>query len=684
MLGAFRRSAVSHALRFSARAVSARPTPQRFQSLSSSISIPSYAPRSLFHSSSLLFNSQAAAETDVGDVGQDQVSSRFSELAEKNLVDPSIIRTLTEKMRIETMTDVQRETIPLSVRGDDVLAQAKTGTGKTIAFLIPVLQKLLNDPSVKRAQRGRGRFQRAPTDIRAIVISPTRELAEQIAVEASRLAQGSGIVVQTAVGGTQKRLKLQQVQREGCHILVATPGRLRDILSDEFSGVDAPNLSTLVLDEADRLLDDGFGPELMEIIQHWLPNPAEVPRQTLMFSATMAHEVMGMVRKTMKPDFSFVKTVRDDEAPTHIRVPQKVVLLEGFENILPALLQLAKRAYANRETSERPFKAIVYFNSTKEVNVAYETFDRLLNNPEDQRSGHPLGRMFIGEISSQLSQAARTRVADSFRRVKSGILFSSDVTARGMDFPDVTHVIQIGLPKKREDYIHRLGRTARANKTGEGWIFIHPAEKNAFRRTLHGIPVELDTSSLPVASLDLTMDLETVRTSRPDDYEIVQQINASITQIPSADRARAHQNKLLDCAATFDNKGLLPEAGDRLALHGLKLKSVPEISPALAQKLGLSKRDGFRIRDGGFGGRRDGGFGGRRDGGFGGRRDGGFGGRRDGGFGGRRDGGFGGRRDGDFGGRRDGGYGGRREGRAGRDQDSFRGYPSRERVDEWL
>jgi hypothetical protein len=123
MLGAFRRSAVSHALRLSARAVSARPTPQRFQSLSSSISTPSYAPRSLFHSSSLLFNSQAAAETDIGDVGQDQVSSRFSELAEKNLVDPSIIRTLTEKMRIETMTDVQRETIPLSVRGDDVLVR---------------------------------------------------------------------------------------------------------------------------------------------------------------------------------------------------------------------------------------------------------------------------------------------------------------------------------------------------------------------------------------------------------------------------------------------------------------------------------------------------------------------------------------------------------------------------------
>ncbi|KAL2833925.1 P-loop containing nucleoside triphosphate hydrolase protein [Aspergillus pseudoustus] len=654
MLGAFRRSAVSHALRCSARTVLARSTPQRFQFLSSSIPIPSYAPRSLFHSSSLLCNSQADIVVQNEAVEDELSSAFFSELSEKKIVHDSIIKTITGKLGIESMTDVQRQTIPLTVRGGDVLAQAKTGTGKTIAFLIPVLQKLVTDREFQtlRVQHkatvrtGRRTPRTGNTDIRAIIISPTRELAEQIAVEASRLAHGSGLVVQTAVGGTQKRSKLQQIQREGCHILVATPGRLRDILSDPNSGITAPKLSTLVLDEADRLLDDGFGPEIMEI-QHLLPDPAEVPRQTLMFSATMAREVMGMVRQTMKGDFSVVKTVRDDETPTHLSVPQKIVLVQGFENTLPAILDMAKRAHADRETSERPFKAIVYMNSTTEVDLAFEAFDRLRNDPQNPRSGHPLGHMFVGGISSRLSQAARTRVANTFRKCKTGILFSSDVTARGMDFPEVTHVIQIGLPRDRETYIHRLGRTARANKTGEGWVFLHTLERGTLKRKLHGIPVELDTSSIPIAHLDLSMDLESIRDSRPGDYEVIQQLKAAMKSIPPLDRVDACRKQLYHIAQAADNKRLVTPAIDRLAVLGYNLQSGPELNPELANRIGLNRRDGFRVKsndgfhnkDGGFGRRRDGGFGDRRGGGFGSRRGGGFGGHSNGGFNdGRRDG----------------------------------------------
>ncbi|KAL2818384.1 P-loop containing nucleoside triphosphate hydrolase protein [Aspergillus granulosus] len=665
MLGAFRRSAVSHALRSSARTVSARSTPERFRFLSSSISIPSYAPRSLFHSSSLLCNSQANAAVQ-NDLNEDQLSGRFSELAEKNLIDPSIIKTITGRMGIETMTDVQRQTIPLTVRGDDVLAQAKTGTGKTIAFLLPVMQKLVSDPDLRRFQvqqrtmrnAGRRGPRASPMDIRAIIISPTRELAEQIAVEARRIAQGSGIVVQTAVGGTQKRFKLMQLQREGCHILVATPGRLRDILSDPSSGVEAPKLSTLVLDEADRLLDDGFGPEIMEI-QQLLPDPSEVPRQTLMFSATMAREVMGMVRQTMKRGFSFVKTIKDDEVPTHLSVPQKAVIVQGFENLLPAILQMAKRAHANRHASERPFKAIVYFNSNAEVDVGFEAFDRLLNDPEDQRSRHPLGNMVIGGINSRLTQSARTRVADNFRRCKSGILFSSDVTARGMDFPEVTHVIQVGPPKDRETYIHRLGRTARANKTGEGWVFLHPLEQKTFKRTLQGIPVETDTTSLPIAHLDLSIDLESIRDSRPEDYEAIQQIHAAMKEIPPLDRLDACKKQMFRSAQTFDHVRQVSPAADKLAVLGYKLEAGPEINPGIAQKLGLTKRDGFRIKSANGFRNRDGGFSSHRSSGFGGRRNGGFG-----------------------GGRRDS-----REGRDGRDRrDRNRGGRSwgEERTNEWI
>ncbi|KAL2871886.1 P-loop containing nucleoside triphosphate hydrolase protein [Aspergillus lucknowensis] len=619
MLGAFRRSAVSHALRASARAVPARSTPQRFQFLSSPDSASPHAARSLFHSTSIKFDAiaNAAVQNDIQESDQEQpgLSGQFQELADKNLVEKSLIDNITGKMKIETMTDVQRLTIPVSVGGEDVLAQAKTGTGKTIAFLIPVLQNLLRDPTLKLSSFHRGR-PTAAIDIRAIIVSPTRELAEQIAVEATRVAGGSGIVVQTAVGGTQKKAKLLQLQSEGCHILVATPGRLRDLLSDPYANVQAPKLSTLVLDEADRLLDDGFAPELMEI-QQLLPDPTKVPRQTLMFSATVAPEVMGMVRQTMKPKFSFIKTVNDNEVPTHISVPQKQVILQGYENILPALFQMAKRAHENRRALERPFKAIVYFNSTKEVKAAFETFENLLNEPEDRRSGHPLDRMFLGEIHSRLTQQQRTRVSTWFRRCTSGLLFSSDVTARGMDFPDVTHVIQIGVPRGRADYVHRLGRTARANKTGEGWVFLHPAEKRAFNRLCHDIPINVDNTSLSAAQLDLT-NPASLEYADPELVQIVRQVQHAAQRVSPKVRSEACSTHMIYVRGVFANKQQIASAMNDYAIHGFKLDSPPAFSPGLALKLGIRAQDGFvirspSVRDGEFGGQRRGGFGGGRE-----------------------------------------------------------------------
>ena len=355
------------------------------------------------------------------------------------------------------------------------LAQAKTGTGKTLAFLLPTLQNILNDPGVDVSKVGR--YSRtAPSEIRALIISPTRELAEQIAVEAKKVAFGTGLIVQTAVGGTQKRSGLMKIQREGCHLLIGTPGRLKDILSDPWTGVSAPKLNTLILDEADRLLDQGFAPDIKEI-QAFLPDPSKIDRQTLMFSATVPREVMSLVRQTLKPGFQFVQTVREDEVPTHHRVPQKVVWMRGLENGMPAVLEIAKNYQARRANGEdlRPFKAIVYYNSTAETKCAADAFNNLRRSYDFGKT--PLGELKMLEINSRLTQAERTRSAENFRRSPSGILFSSDVTARGMDFPDVTHVIQVGVPRDTETYIHRLGRTARAGKEGEGWLLVHKGEE---------------------------------------------------------------------------------------------------------------------------------------------------------------------------------------------------------------
>jgi ATP-dependent RNA helicase MSS116 len=322
------------------------------------------------------------------------------------------------------------------------IAQARTGTGKTLGFLIPVIQRIVQaDP--KLAEKVRGYKRARADDIRAIVISPTRELAEQIAVEAKKVTSGTGLVVQTAVGGTMKRAMLQKTLREGCHLLIGTPGRLNDILSDPYSGIKCPNLNALVMDEADRLLDEGFTKEIQQI-KEYLPDPEVTERQNLMFSATVPREVVTLVRQTLRPGFHFAKCVSEDEEPTHQRVPQKHVNVAGFENVIPSLYELVLREQqAAQSGASRPFKAIMYFNSTAEVSLAASVFYKLSGG---FKRNTPLSGLRAFEIHAKLSQAQRTRAAEDFRVCNSGILFSSDVTARGMDFPNVTHVLKSVSP----------------------------------------------------------------------------------------------------------------------------------------------------------------------------------------------------------------------------------------------
>jgi ATP-dependent RNA helicase MSS116 len=268
---------------------------------------------------------------------------------------------ITGPMGLETMTEVQIKTINETLKGTDTVAQAKTGTGKTLAFLLPVLQNIISiDPDLGERAANRRSKRTTADDIRALIISPTRELAEQIAAETQKLVANTSLIVQTAVGGTQKSMGLRAIQQQGCHILVGTPGRLKDILSDPYTRVEAPDLSALVFDEADRLLDQGFWPEIQEIMR-LLPTPAEKDRQTMMFSATIPKEVVSLVRSTLKPGFQFVKCVADDEDPTHGNVTQRIVRLNGFENSLPALTELCSRCVEeSQQPGGKPFKAIVF------------------------------------------------------------------------------------------------------------------------------------------------------------------------------------------------------------------------------------------------------------------------------------------------------------------------------------
>lgn len=481
-----------------------------------------------------------------------------------------------------------------------------------------MLQNIINyDPKLER--RGYRSPRASPEDIRAIIISPTRELAEQISVEARKLTRNTGVIVQTAVGGTQKSAGLRAIKNEGCHILVGTPGRLNDILSDPYSQVRAPNLSAFVLDEADRLLDQGFAPEI-DAIQKLLPTRTEVDRQTLLFSATVPREVVQIVRRTAKPDFQYVRTVQEGEQQTHERVPQKIAAVRGFENQTPALVEFCKREVARK--GEVPFKAIVYFNATADVSLTSSTLRYLKNPGESIYHKHPLDPAQILEIHARLTQRERTVAAEKFRRADSAILVSTDVTARGMDFPNVSHVIQVGLPQNRETYIHRIGRTGRGDKTGEGWLLLTDLEAREAQRILHGLPLTED-KSLGVARVDMAQDAQL-----PEDVAktLTQTIDAS-RMVPMAQKFASYKAAL--GVMSWMPKGYLIQNMNSRSKFLWGMDRPPSIAAGLAAKLGLSRIPGVEISAGGgdagprFGGDRGGSFrdGGGRGGSFRGRED---------------------------------------------------------------
>ena len=432
------------------------------------------------------------------------------------------------------------------------------------------------------------------TDIRAIIVSPTRELAEQIAVEARKVTRNTGVIVQTAVGGQAKAFGLRKIKNEGCHILVGTPGRLNDVLSDPYSQVRAPNLSCFVLDEADRLLDDGFAPDIRTIQDH-LPQRRDVDRQTLLYSATVPREVMRVVRQTMKPDFQFIRTVQEGEQQTHEKVPQKLVRVAGFENLMPALFELCKREINNAASatatggSARPFKAIVYFAATADVALAASVLNNLRNPGQSIFHPSPLHPAKVIEIHARLTQPARTKAADDFRRAESGILLSSDVTARGMDFPNVTHIIQIGLPPTEEQYIHRIGRTARGDKTGEGWIFLPDIEASAIRSKLPNMPLKPD-NTLETAKVDMKKDAQLPEHTA----KTLTQIGDAMKMVPRSLKAASYM-AALGIFNWLHNKQALIDAMNDRAKYGWGMETPPLVSQSLADRLRVSHVQGINI-----------------------------------------------------------------------------------------
>ncbi|EGX91184.1 ATP-dependent RNA helicase mss116 [Cordyceps militaris CM01] len=501
----------------------------------------------------------------------DDWTKQFASLADMG-VNETLLRAITKDLGYQTMSPVQEKTIAPALKGTDIVAQAKTGTGKTIAFLLPLLQRMINeDPTL--ATRS-AKYQARSNDIRGIVLSPTRELAEQIAEEARRLTRHTGLVVQSAVGGTMKNQMLYKTRREGCHLLVATPGRLHDLLSDERSGLAAPNLAAMVLDEADRMLDVGFERELKAIID-LLPRPDEKVRQTMLVSATIPDSVIRLTRSMVRADdFEFVQTISESDSLTHDHVNQNLVVVSHMNNVFPALFELIDKAIADAKANpdKSPFKGIVYLNTTAMTQLAGEM--GFAKNRD---------RTFIRNfaIHSGLTQSARTRAAENFRKSESGILFSSDVTARGMDFPDVTHVIQIDCPRDRETYIHRLGRTARQQKDGEGWLLLPAMSRSRARGLLRGLPLQPNTS-LESATFDVA--------SGDAEPEAVTATKQLYPRMPSKVLEEAYRVSIFSSTEKHARDDMVVQMNEWVT-QGWGWQSPPTVSKMRADRAGFGRTD---------------------------------------------------------------------------------------------
>lgn len=317
---------------------------------------------------------------------------------------------------------IQDETIPLALAGNDVIGLANTGTGKTAAFLLPVLQKL-----------NRTRSQRS-----VLIMAPTRELAQQIDEEFRKFSAGMKLYSALCVGGVNIGSQIRQLRRRP-HIVIGTPGRLKDLLQQNI--LELKYTDTLVLDEADRMLDMGFINDIREIVNYI---PAK--RQTLCFSATMSNAVRDITNEFMtEPD---VVSVKVRETSDHIY--QDVVHFKDKDDKHTQLLELLNRD---------EFKKVIVFGETKFG--MQRLSDKLIKHGISSEAIH-----------GNKSQGQRTRALNAFKSEKANVLVATDVAARGLDIPNVTHVINFDQPKTYDDYVHRIGRTGRGSKTGVALTFV--------------------------------------------------------------------------------------------------------------------------------------------------------------------------------------------------------------------
>jgi len=354
------------------------------------------------------------------------IKMKFEELD----LHPNLLRAIRD-CGFEEATPIQAQAIPVIKSGRDLLGSAQTGTGKTGAFVLPILDRLLSGP----APRGVGP--------RALVLTPTRELATQVTADVATFGRHAKIRTGSIVGGVSYGPQVNLLRRS-CDLMVATPGRLLDHM--EQGRVDFSRLEVLVLDEADRMLDMGFLDAVNEIAR---ATPAN--RQTLLFSATLEGKILAVGKRLLRDPETIALAMNTER---HAGILQEIFRADDLGH---------KHRLLDHHLGCKTVNQAVIFMGTKRAT------ERMAKSLGD--AGHR-----VAALHGDMRQGARRRTVEQMREGRFQVLVATDVAARGLDIKGISHVINFDLPMVAEDYIHRIGRTGRAGATGKAISFVGPAE----------------------------------------------------------------------------------------------------------------------------------------------------------------------------------------------------------------
>lgn len=353
-------------------------------------------------------------------------------------LDNRLLKTLAH-FDFKQATQIQQQAIPVAMAGKDLLASSKTGSGKTLAFLLPMLHKALKTKAL------------SARDPRGVILVPTRELAKQVYGELRTMLSGLSYTATLITGGENFNDQVKALRR-GPKFIVATPGRLADHL--EHRSLFLEGLETLILDEADRMLDLGFAPQLRHI-----HNAAKHRRrQTLLFSATLDHAQVNDIAYEMLNDAKHIAVGGSNEQ--HKDITQRFYLCDHLDH---------KEALLDRVLDDADYRQVIIFTATR------DDTERLTAKLNERK-------LKAVALSGSLNQVQRNTIMSQFERAVFKILVTTDVASRGLDIANVTHVINFDMPKHTEEYVHRVGRTGRAGNKGDAISLVGPKDWDSFKR----------------------------------------------------------------------------------------------------------------------------------------------------------------------------------------------------------